>query len=148
MGIWQFQWENWDQLSIHCNRKDLERISMDITANLATSRYYVWLHSAAGSMDPDVCPGIFRHESDAAKYCNPAHLWVITGHPREIPEAWSFSSSSSFFPSVTFVLHQLQTSITFLRPFLEKLQALMDLQILSYPVTDFLKCPKNRVFEK
>ena len=42
MGIWQFQWENWDQLNIHCNRKDL-KISMDITANLATSRYYLCL---------------------------------------------------------------------------------------------------------
>ena len=33
MGIWQFQWENWDQLNIHCNIKDLERISMDIIVN-------------------------------------------------------------------------------------------------------------------
>ena len=41
ISIWQFQSKNWGQLNIHCNRKDLERISMDITANLATSRYYL-----------------------------------------------------------------------------------------------------------
>ena len=43
MDIWQFQWENWDLLNIHCNRKDLERISIDITVNLATIRYYLCL---------------------------------------------------------------------------------------------------------
>ena len=43
MGIWQFQWENWDQLNSHCNIKDLKMISMDITVNLATSRYYLCL---------------------------------------------------------------------------------------------------------
>ena len=40
---WAFGSFNWEQLNIHCNRKDLERISMDITANLARSRYYLCL---------------------------------------------------------------------------------------------------------